>query len=52
FFRLLRDYDFAIYESWQMRAAKRLREMMYEIRNKGALHGWIRDDFWDRLVEF
>ncbi|MED6183307.1 hypothetical protein PIB30_036668 [Stylosanthes scabra] len=35
-----------------MRAAKRLREMIYEIRNKGAPHGWIQDDLWDRLVEF
>ncbi|MED6204030.1 hypothetical protein PIB30_005433 [Stylosanthes scabra] len=26
--------------------------MMHEIRNKGAPHGWIRDDLWKRLVEF
>ncbi|MED6163243.1 hypothetical protein PIB30_078103 [Stylosanthes scabra] len=26
--------------------------MMQEIRNKGAPHGWIRDDLWDKLVEF
>ncbi|MED6213486.1 hypothetical protein PIB30_093916 [Stylosanthes scabra] len=50
--RWRRGYEFAIYESWWMRAAKRLREMMHEIRNKGAPHGWIRDDLWDRLVEF
>ncbi|MED6165040.1 hypothetical protein PIB30_095901 [Stylosanthes scabra] len=31
FFRLQRGYEFAIYESWRMRAAKRLREMMHEI---------------------
>ncbi|MED6221201.1 hypothetical protein PIB30_052217 [Stylosanthes scabra] len=41
-----------IYESWRMRAAKRLREIMHGIRNKGAPHGWIRQDLWDRLVEF
>ncbi|MED6122533.1 hypothetical protein PIB30_040607 [Stylosanthes scabra] len=35
-----------------MRASKRLHELMHEIRNKGAPHGWIRDDLWDRLVEF
>ncbi|MED6142709.1 hypothetical protein PIB30_116320, partial [Stylosanthes scabra] len=35
-----------------MRSAKRLREMMHEIRKKGAPHGWIRDDLWMRLVEF
>ncbi|MED6186577.1 hypothetical protein PIB30_068045, partial [Stylosanthes scabra] len=52
FFRLQRGYEFAIYQSWRMRAAKRLREMMHEIRNKGAPHGWIRDDLWHRLVEF
>ncbi|MED6173179.1 hypothetical protein PIB30_056824 [Stylosanthes scabra] len=52
FFRLQRGYEFAIYESWRMRAAKRLREMMHEIRNKGVPHRWIRDDLWDRLVEF
>ncbi|MED6160077.1 hypothetical protein PIB30_048002 [Stylosanthes scabra] len=45
-------YEFAIYEPWRMRVAKRLCEMMHKIRNKGALHGWIRDDLWDRLVEF
>ncbi|MED6119364.1 hypothetical protein PIB30_011167 [Stylosanthes scabra] len=25
---------------------------MHVIRNKGAPHGWIRDDLWDKLVEF
>ncbi|MED6154700.1 hypothetical protein PIB30_115254 [Stylosanthes scabra] len=35
-----------------MRAAKRLREIMHGIRNKGAPHGWIREDLWARLVEF
>ncbi|MED6173235.1 hypothetical protein PIB30_057396 [Stylosanthes scabra] len=44
FFWLQRGYEFAIYESWRMRVAKRLREMMHEIRNKGASHGWIWDD--------
>ncbi|MED6193593.1 hypothetical protein PIB30_021069 [Stylosanthes scabra] len=52
FFRLQRGYEFAIYESWRMRAAKTLREMMHEIHNKGAPHGWIREDPWDRLLEF
>ncbi|MED6208655.1 hypothetical protein PIB30_047307 [Stylosanthes scabra] len=52
FFRLQHGYEFGIYESWRMRAVKRLSEMMHEIRNKGAPHGWIRDDLWDRLVEF
>ncbi|MED6166845.1 hypothetical protein PIB30_113322 [Stylosanthes scabra] len=31
-----------------MRAAKRLREIMHGIRNKGAPHGWIREDLWAR----
>ncbi|MED6146033.1 hypothetical protein PIB30_030826 [Stylosanthes scabra] len=52
FFRLQRGYEYAIYQSWRMRAAKRLREIMHEIRNLGALHGWIRDDLWDQLEEF
>ncbi|MED6202009.1 hypothetical protein PIB30_101104, partial [Stylosanthes scabra] len=41
-----------IYSSWQQRAAKRLRDLFHEIRNKGAPHPWIRDDLWDQLVEF
>ncbi|MED6174479.1 hypothetical protein PIB30_069376 [Stylosanthes scabra] len=52
FFGLQQGYEFKIYESWRMRPSKRLRELMHEIRNKGAPHGWIRDDLWDRLVEF
>ncbi|MED6114562.1 hypothetical protein PIB30_081500 [Stylosanthes scabra] len=52
FFRLQRGYEHRIYESWRMRAAKRLREIMHDIRNKGAPHPWIRQDLWDRLVEF
>ncbi|MED6209870.1 hypothetical protein PIB30_058848 [Stylosanthes scabra] len=52
FFRLQRGYEHRIYESWRMRAAKRLREIMHGIRNKGAPHPWIRQDLWDRLVEF
>ncbi|MED6166974.1 hypothetical protein PIB30_114674, partial [Stylosanthes scabra] len=52
FFRLQRGYEHRIYESWQMRAAKRLREIMHGIRTKGAPHGWIREDLWARLVEF
>ncbi|MED6170041.1 hypothetical protein PIB30_026893 [Stylosanthes scabra] len=47
-----RGYEYMIYESSRMRAAKRLREIMNGIRNKGVPHGWIRQDFWDRLVEF
>ncbi|MED6152694.1 hypothetical protein PIB30_094499 [Stylosanthes scabra] len=43
--------EFKIYKSWQMRAAKRLHEIMHEIRNKAVLHGWIWDDLFDRLVE-
>ncbi|MED6129872.1 hypothetical protein PIB30_112367, partial [Stylosanthes scabra] len=41
-----------IYASWRQRAAKRLRDLFHEIRNKGAPHSWIRDDLWDQLVEF
>ncbi|MED6153000.1 hypothetical protein PIB30_097354 [Stylosanthes scabra] len=52
FFRLQRGYELAIYESRCMRSAKRLREMMHKICNKGAPYGWIRDDLWNRLVEF
>ncbi|MED6142066.1 hypothetical protein PIB30_109863, partial [Stylosanthes scabra] len=52
FFRLQRGYEHRIYESWRMRAAKRLREIMHGIRTKGAPHGWIREDLWARLVEF
>ncbi|MED6178738.1 hypothetical protein PIB30_110467, partial [Stylosanthes scabra] len=52
FFRLQRGYEHRIYESWRMRASKRLREIMHGIRNKGAPHGWIREDLWARLVEF
>ncbi|MED6153569.1 hypothetical protein PIB30_103329, partial [Stylosanthes scabra] len=52
FFRLQRGYEYAIYQSWRMRAAKRLREIMHEIRSLGAPHGWIRDDLWDQLQEF
>ncbi|MED6116751.1 hypothetical protein PIB30_103132, partial [Stylosanthes scabra] len=26
--------------------------IMHGIRNKGAPHGWIREDLWARLVEF
>ncbi|MED6137905.1 hypothetical protein PIB30_069398 [Stylosanthes scabra] len=44
FFRLQRGYEFKIYESWWMRACKRLREMMHKIRNMGSPHGWILDD--------
>ncbi|MED6180398.1 hypothetical protein PIB30_009747 [Stylosanthes scabra] len=35
-----------------MRTAKRLWEIMHEIRSLGAPHGWIRDDLWDQLQEF
>ncbi|MED6167021.1 hypothetical protein PIB30_115095, partial [Stylosanthes scabra] len=52
FFRLQRGYEYAIYQSWRMRAAKRLREIMHEIRSLRAPHGWIRDDLWDQLQEF
>ncbi|MED6207589.1 hypothetical protein PIB30_037109 [Stylosanthes scabra] len=52
FFPITAGYEFKIYESWRMRASKRLRELMHNIRNKGAPHRWIRDDLWDRLVEF
>ncbi|MED6111724.1 hypothetical protein PIB30_054953 [Stylosanthes scabra] len=52
FFRLQRGYEYAIYQSWQMRSAKRLREIMHDIHNMGAPHGWIRDDLWKRLEEF
>ncbi|MED6145176.1 hypothetical protein PIB30_022635 [Stylosanthes scabra] len=52
FFRLQRGYEYAIYQSWRMRSAKRLREIMHEIRNMGAPHGWIRDDLWKRHEEF
>ncbi|MED6126895.1 hypothetical protein PIB30_082850 [Stylosanthes scabra] len=47
FFRLQRGYEHRIYESWRMRASKRLREIMHGIRNKGAPHGWIREDLWE-----
>ncbi|MED6213106.1 hypothetical protein PIB30_090041 [Stylosanthes scabra] len=52
FFLLQQGYDHRIYESWRMRSSKRLREIMHGIRNKGAPHGWIREDLWARLVEF
>ncbi|MED6165740.1 hypothetical protein PIB30_102456 [Stylosanthes scabra] len=52
FFRLQRGYEYRIYESWRMRASKRLHEIMHGIWNKGAPHGWIREDLWARLVEF
>ncbi|MED6182262.1 hypothetical protein PIB30_026915 [Stylosanthes scabra] len=52
FFQLQRGYEHRIYKSWRMRASKRLREIMHGIRNKGAPHGWIREDLWARLVEF
>ncbi|MED6160679.1 hypothetical protein PIB30_053681 [Stylosanthes scabra] len=52
FFRLQRRYEGRIYSSWRQRAAKRLRDLFHEIRNKGAPHPWIRDDLWDQLVEF
>ncbi|MED6114142.1 hypothetical protein PIB30_077451 [Stylosanthes scabra] len=52
FFRLQRGYEHRIYESWRMRASKRLHEIMHGIRNKGGPHGWIREDLWARLVEF
>ncbi|MED6178877.1 hypothetical protein PIB30_111649, partial [Stylosanthes scabra] len=52
FFRLQRGYEGRIYASWRQRAAKRLRDLFHEIRNKGAPHPWIRDDLWDQLVEF
>ncbi|MED6162120.1 hypothetical protein PIB30_067370 [Stylosanthes scabra] len=41
FFWPQRVYEYRIYESWRMRASKRLREIMHGIRNKGAPHGWI-----------
>ncbi|MED6220780.1 hypothetical protein PIB30_048182 [Stylosanthes scabra] len=47
-----RGYEGRIYSSWWQRAAKRLRDLFHEIRNKGAPHPWIRDDLWDQLVEF
>ncbi|MED6214446.1 hypothetical protein PIB30_103219, partial [Stylosanthes scabra] len=47
-----RGYEGRIYSSWRQRAAKRLRDLFHEIRNKGAPHSWIRDDLWDQLVEF
>ncbi|MED6220036.1 hypothetical protein PIB30_041207 [Stylosanthes scabra] len=52
FFRLQRGYELKIYESWQQRASKRLRELFHEIRKKGAPHGWIPEDIFGRLVEF
>ncbi|MED6108469.1 hypothetical protein PIB30_024197 [Stylosanthes scabra] len=52
FFQLQRGYEHAIYQSWRMRSAKRLREIMHEISNMGAPHGWIWDDLWKRLEEF
>ncbi|MED6115512.1 hypothetical protein PIB30_091319 [Stylosanthes scabra] len=39
--RWRRGYEFKIYESWRMRASKRLRELKHKIRNKGVPHGWI-----------
>ncbi|MED6126777.1 hypothetical protein PIB30_081815 [Stylosanthes scabra] len=53
-FRITRSggFEFKIFESWRMRAAKRLRELIDEVRNKGAPHGWIQDDLFTRLVEF
>ncbi|MED6218894.1 hypothetical protein PIB30_030784 [Stylosanthes scabra] len=35
-----------------MRVSKRLHEIMHEIRTMRAPHEWIRDDLFDRLVEF
>ncbi|MED6161217.1 hypothetical protein PIB30_058591 [Stylosanthes scabra] len=52
FFPVKRGYEHRIYESWRMRASKRLRGIMHRIRNKGAPHGWIREDLWARMVEF
>ncbi|MED6127796.1 hypothetical protein PIB30_091572 [Stylosanthes scabra] len=39
------------WDRWR-RAAKRLRELFYEIRKKGAPHGWIPENIFGRLVEF
>ncbi|MED6156652.1 hypothetical protein PIB30_016389 [Stylosanthes scabra] len=50
--RWRRWYEGRIYSSWRQKAAKRLRDLFHEIRNKGAPHPWIRDDLWDQLVEF
>ncbi|MED6161923.1 hypothetical protein PIB30_065440 [Stylosanthes scabra] len=39
-----------MYESWQQRAAKRLRELFHEIRKKGAPPGWILEDIFGHEV--
>ncbi|MED6122697.1 hypothetical protein PIB30_042251 [Stylosanthes scabra] len=56
FFQLQRGYEHRIYESWRMRASKRLREIMHEIRNKGAPHGTsvrlpLMQEIWCPLID-
>ncbi|MED6177779.1 hypothetical protein PIB30_101284, partial [Stylosanthes scabra] len=36
FFPVTAGYEYRIYESWRMRASKRLREIIHGIRNKGG----------------
>ncbi|MED6115595.1 hypothetical protein PIB30_092153 [Stylosanthes scabra] len=51
-FRFARGDEANIRKAWEIRAAKRHRGMMHNIREKGAPHHWIPDDIFRRYVDY
>ncbi|MED6164046.1 hypothetical protein PIB30_085896 [Stylosanthes scabra] len=51
-FRFVRGDEANIRKAWEIRAAKRHRGMMHNIREKGAPHQWIPDDIFRRYLDY
>ncbi|MED6207157.1 hypothetical protein PIB30_033257 [Stylosanthes scabra] len=51
-FWFARGNEANIRKAWEIRAAKRHRGMMHNIREKGAPHHWIPDDIFRRYVDY
>ncbi|MED6211095.1 hypothetical protein PIB30_070262 [Stylosanthes scabra] len=51
-FRFARGNEANIRKAWEIRAAKRHRGMMHNIREKGAPHHWIPDDIFRCYVDY
>ncbi|MED6226060.1 hypothetical protein PIB30_099784 [Stylosanthes scabra] len=51
-FRFRKGEEEKMYRAWRARAAKRLRDLFYEIREEGAPTDWIPPDILVRLKEY
>ncbi|MED6222141.1 hypothetical protein PIB30_061615 [Stylosanthes scabra] len=51
-FRFRKGEEEKMYRAWRARAAKRLRDLFYEIRKEGAPTDWIPPDILVRLKEY